>query len=280
MTTEASDNQKLGVVIPAHNEASVIQRCLKALLQSVGDTPAVKVVVAANGCSDNTVKLARSFEDAFSERGWSLGVLDIPEPGKIGALNVAESCVSGLPRIYLDADVEVGPELVRQIAIALSSPAPVYASGKMVVMPPKSLLSRLYLHAWLKTGFMRGVAQGAGVYAVNLAGRMKWCDLPQVISDDTYVRTLFDPTERVEVLAKYHWPLPEGFGNLVKARARQDAGMRELYEKFPTQLTNESKPRNKVWSVIVTNPPAFFVYVCVRLAARLKRNTNGWLRGR
>ena len=48
---------------------------------------------------------------------------------------------------------------------------------------------------------MRGVAQGAGVYADNLAGRMKWCDLPQVISDDTYVRTLFDPTERVEVLA-------------------------------------------------------------------------------
>lgn len=119
MTTEASDNLKLGVVIPAHDEASVIQRCLKALLQSVGDTPAVKVVVAANGCSDNTVKLARSFEGAFSERRWSLGVLDFSEAGKIGALNVAESSVSGLPRIYLDADVEVGPELVRQIAIAL-----------------------------------------------------------------------------------------------------------------------------------------------------------------
>lgn len=280
MTTKVSDNQQLGVVIPAHNEASVIEGCLKALLQSVDNTPSVKVVVAANGCRDNTVKLAQSFESAFLARGWTLKALDIPEAGKIGALNTAEGSVSGLARIYLDADVEVEPDLICEIADALSSDAPVYVSGKMSVIPPKSMISRLYLHAWLKTGFMRGVAQGAGVYAVNVAGRMKWRDLPQIISDDTYVRTLFAHTERVEVRAKYHWPLPEGFGNLVKARRRQDAGMRELYEKFPAQLANESKPSNKVWSVLVTNPPAFFVYVCVRLAARLKRNTNGWLRGR
>jgi glycosyltransferase involved in cell wall biosynthesis len=280
VTTEASGNQQLGVVIPAHNEASVIEGCLAALLQSGTSTPSVKVVVAANGCNDHTVTLAQSFEGAFSARGWLLDVLDIPVAGKIGALNVAERSVSGLPRIYLDADVQVEPDLICQTAAVLSSDAPVYVSGKMTVIPPKSLVSRLYLLAWMKTGFMRGVAQGAGVYAVNVAGRRKWRDLPQIISDDTYVRTLFAPSERVEVLAKYHWPLPEGFGNLVKARARQDAGMRELYEKFPAQLANESKPRNEVWSVLVTNPPAFFVYVCVRLAARLKRNTNGWLRGR
>ena len=82
------------VVIAAHNEGRNIGRCLDALL---GGTPAgsIEVVVAANGCSDDTVAVA-------TRPG--VVVLDLPEAGKAAALNAAERQVVSFPRVYLDAD--------------------------------------------------------------------------------------------------------------------------------------------------------------------------------
>src|SRR5680860_1419657 len=51
----------ISVVIPAHNEAGVIRRCLTTLLDGV-EPGALDVVVACNGCSDDTAAIARSID--------------------------------------------------------------------------------------------------------------------------------------------------------------------------------------------------------------------------
>ena len=57
------------VIIPAHNEASVIGRALFPLAPlAAGDH--VQVIVACNGCTDNTAELARRFQ--------GVTVLDLP----------------------------------------------------------------------------------------------------------------------------------------------------------------------------------------------------------
>ena len=85
------------VVIAAYNEGRVIGRCLDALLAD----PAIgrlEVVVAANGCHDDTVEQARRP---------GVIVVDLPRPGKPAALNAAERRVTSFPRVYLDADMQL-----------------------------------------------------------------------------------------------------------------------------------------------------------------------------
>ena len=47
------------IIIPAHNEASVIANTLTALLSQVRDED--EVIVVSNGCNDNTAHVARQF---------------------------------------------------------------------------------------------------------------------------------------------------------------------------------------------------------------------------
>ena len=48
------------VIIPAHNEAAVIARCLDTLLEPPRPDR-LDVVVVANGCTDDTADRARAF---------------------------------------------------------------------------------------------------------------------------------------------------------------------------------------------------------------------------
>ncbi len=61
------------VVIAAHNEAAVIERCLASLLADAASGE-FDVIVVANGCTDNTARLA--------ERRPGVRVVEIPEASK------------------------------------------------------------------------------------------------------------------------------------------------------------------------------------------------------
>ena len=110
----------LSIVIPANNEEALIGSCLEALLASDPVSGAVQVIVAANGCSDDTVPRAQAHATRFKDKGWSLRVLDLPDGGKLGALNAADAIAAGDMRAYLDADVTVSPPLMAGLVLALS----------------------------------------------------------------------------------------------------------------------------------------------------------------
>ena len=268
----------LSVIIPAHNEGLLIGGCLRALLASTG-ADNVQVIVAANGCTDQTAALAQGFAAQVAERGWSFSVLDLPQGGKPAALNAADALASYPNRAYLDADVTVSPDLLAQTIAALVQPAPVYASGR-VRITGRGPVARAYAAFWSTVPFMAQGVPGCGYFAVNAAGRARWGVFPQIISDDTFVRLQFAPAERVLLNAPYDWPIAEGFANLVKVRRRQDAGVAEITRLYPTLHRNDGTPPVRKLPLALRNPLAFAVYSAVAVMVRLSPSDLEWSRGR
>lgn len=273
----------LSIIIPAHNESEYIGACLGALLaqrRKVGLN--VEVIVAANGCTDDTVERARKYGEKFQEFGWCFNVLDIAQGGKPNALNHADAAATGDMRLYLDADVICSSDLVAQITDVLDQPEPVYASGQLLVAPAKSWITRHFADLWSRLPFMTAGVPGAGLFAVNQAGRMRWGKFPDIISDDGYVRLLFRPEERTKVAASYLWPMVEGFSALVRVRRRQNAGMAEIAEKYPELLDNDPKPSVDHPRLFLTAPISYVVYVFVLICVRLglSNGRQSWARGR
>jgi len=89
------------VIIPAHNEASVIEDCLDSIVNQQGID---HIIVPCNGCTDNTV-------DIVTNKYPSVVCLDIATPSKTNALNVAEEKAKELgisfPIFYIDADTRL-----------------------------------------------------------------------------------------------------------------------------------------------------------------------------
>lgn len=273
----------ISVIIPAHNEKAWLGRCLDALLAQDATAGVVEIIVAANACRDGTVALAQDYAARVAARGWRLQVLDLVQGGKPNALNAGEQAATGRNRVYLDADVTCDPGLLGQLRAALDTPAARYATGRLVVAPARSWVTRRYAAIWTRLPFVAGGAVGAGLFAVNPAGRARWGKFPPLISDDTFVRLQFAPGERVEVPARYHWPMVEGFGPLVRVRRRQDAGVAELRRLHPTLFENEAKAPltpGHLARMALRAPVGFAVYLAVHVAVRLRPPAADWTRGR
>ncbi|MDZ4135573.1 MAG: glycosyl transferase, partial [Paracoccaceae bacterium] len=120
-------------------------------------------------------------------------------------------------------------------------------------------------------------------FAVNKVGRARWGAFPGIISDDTFVRLQFQPSERVGCPATYDWPMIEGFAALVRVRRRQDAGVAEVRRLYPDLADHEAKPRlgaKGLAAAALRDLPGFATYAAVSVAVRLGRGKGGWVRGR
>ena len=274
----------VSVLIPAHNEADWLPACLDALCAADPVAGPVEVIVVANGCTDDTAELARRKAPAFEARGWALRVLELAQGSKLGALNAGEAAARGAVLVYLDADVLVSPPLLAQLAEALAEDAPRYASGMPQVTTSGDWVTRHYTRFWQTTGFMTHGVPGFGVFAMNRAGRARWREWPDIISDDTFARLNFRPEERIAVPAPYAWPMIEGFAPLVRVRRRQDIGVAEVEQLFPDLMRNDDAhdQMRPFWRRALADPLGALVFVAVRLTihAPIFRSANRWVRGR
>ena len=120
----------VSVIIPACNEARYIGACLKAVLSS-DPLPkhTLEVIVVANGCTDDTVSIAKRFAGMAEPRGWRLRVMDLPKGDKIMALNAGDDRAIGNIRVYLDADVVISPELLAELTLELATTRARFATG-------------------------------------------------------------------------------------------------------------------------------------------------------
>ncbi len=274
--------ERLNIIIPASNEAALIGACLEALLASQ-ITGGLKAIVVANGCKDDTAKVAQGFADRFEELGWELEVIEVERGHKPSALNAGDAACGAGPRAYLDADVIVSPKLLAQICNIFAKNTPLYASGVVKIPQAHSFISRAYARIYAQVPFMNTGVPGCGLFAVNEAGRARWGDFPDIIADDTFVRLSFAPSERVGASATYFWPVVEGWGALLRVRQRQNAGVREIGEKYPELLANDDKPgfgASDTAKMALRDPIGFAVYGAIGLLARRPVSGESWSRGR
>jgi glycosyltransferase involved in cell wall biosynthesis len=183
------------VIIPAHNEARVIGRTLDRLAPLAAGRQ-VEVIVACNGCTDNTAELARGFE--------GVRVLDVPEASKVAALNAADAAASRWPRMYLDADIEIDPRALRKVFDKLGR-------GDVLAARPAfrydtegaSRLVRSFYRARTRIPSTNNALWGAGAFALSEEGHRRFRQFPLISplfsGDDLFVDQQFLPSEK-EVL--------------------------------------------------------------------------------
>src|SRR3954462_6356852 len=95
----------ISVIIPAHNEANVIERTLSELMSGAHPNE-LEVIVVCNGCTDDTATRARNAGTGYAAKhAINFQVIDTPTPGKINALNLGDKAATAFPRLYIDADI-------------------------------------------------------------------------------------------------------------------------------------------------------------------------------
>ncbi|MGH8868270.1 MAG: glycosyltransferase [Actinomycetes bacterium] len=214
------------MVIPAHDEAAVVERCLRALLADARPGE-FEVVVVANGCADDTALRAKTAETLLP---CDVLVLELAVASKSAALRAGDGAVSVYPRLYVDADVVCPTASARALVDALKEPAAELAVPERVLdLTEVTRSARAYLRTWEGFPWVRVQPSGRGVYGLSHTGRRRLGGFPDVVADDYWVTTRF-PEDAVRVVSEAPVTIPPApsVRALVRARTRMFAGNLQL----------------------------------------------------
>ena len=178
------------VIIPAHDEAAVIGRCLDCLFAGAPVAPGMQVIVVANGCGDATAEFARGHLP-------KVRVIELERGSKTGAINAGIAAANHGALVVLDADVLCSYACARALIEAVTEP------GIMVAAPAirldtatASAAVRAYYRVWERQPYARAAKGGAGCYALSPEASARIGEFPDVIADDIWLHTRFDDAER------------------------------------------------------------------------------------
>lgn len=267
------------IVIAAHNEESVIDRCISALFEQ-RDTGELEIVVAANGCTDRTASVARN-------RG--VRVVETDRAGKANALNLADEIAIGFPRIYLDADIVLEPGAVTALGAALAADTRSCAAvpARELEVDGRPLIVRGYTAISSRLPAFRDGLFGRGVIALSERGRSRFTTFPELVADDLFLDSLYTPVEKLFVdSVKVRVGTPLRTRDLVRRLVRVRRGNAELRASVESGETDisvrGSDPTAWITEVVLPEPrllPAGAVYAIVTLwaalVARVKRSPSG-----
>jgi glycosyltransferase involved in cell wall biosynthesis len=259
------------IIIPAHNEAGVIQDTLQSLLSNKLDR-ALQIIVVANGCNDDTARLAREVHGPIQ-------VIESPIGNKTHALNLGDRAARYFPRAYLDADVQLSENALQMVVdafkdsncrIAAPTPRHEYRGWNPILAG--------YYQLWRSLPYVRKAIMGSGFYAIDRKLRSRFAEFPSLTADDKFIRNLTRPEERRVVEDCYsHVNMPETFADLLKVKTRWTYGNMELAVARPDLNENDQDRYKGVPGHLLVRPwlwphiPAFvFVYAYTRHAARKK----------
>jgi hypothetical protein len=258
------------VIIPAHNEAAVIERTLRALYAD-GLAHSFETVLVCNNCSDGTARLARDL-------GLPIQVIETATPGKVNAIRLGESTLPRLPRIYLDADVTTSGRAIYATLEHLRT-------GGIAGRPPHryetsscSLLAAAYFRAKGRLPGVQSDLCGGGIYGLSDTARSRFGAFPDVTADDLFAARITKPHEIriIDTDATIVYP-PQTLRAIFKVNQRVLSGNREL--KQDQSLGVDSTARDTAKSLLAQfRKPAWafdaLIYALVVVAGRLTLKLN------
>lgn len=257
--------QLLSVVIPAHDEARVVGRCLTQLRPLIEGGEA-EVVLVANGCEDDTAAVARATP--------GVTVLELPAASKPAALNAGDSAATGFPRVYLDADVEISADALRALGAALDGDAALVGAPRVrFELDGRPWLVRAYFEIFARLPYVGSGLVGLGVYGLSRSGRDRFAQFPALTADDLFVQRHFAPGER-RVLPDHTFAVqvPHSLTGLLAVRTRAARGAAELASVSQTGTTATSSAR-ALAGLVRSEPrllPAAGVYLTVTITAKIR----------
>ena len=259
----------LSIIIPAHNEASVVARTLNSILSNKLDRP-LQVIVVANGCTDETAEIVKTFAGRVE-------LVETPVGNKSNALNLGDKVARHDLRAYLDADIELSEDALQRVVDAFKNPRTRLAMprAKHVYRGRNFFLSGYYA-LWRSMPYVRKGAMGGGFYCIDKELRSRFREFPALTADDKFMRNLARPSERCVVEGCHATvTMPQTFGDLLKVKTRWTFGNLELAAARPDLNVNDKSKHEGALLHLLMRPwlwlhvPAFvFVYFYAQVAAR------------
>jgi glycosyltransferase involved in cell wall biosynthesis len=273
-SSPAARRPPVSVIVPAHNEATVIGRCLRALDRAL--SAADEVIVVCNGCTDATARVARAALPAAR-------VEELQQASKAAALNHGDALATRFPRLYVDADVVLSPGSLDALVEALAHGVELVAPAARYDLAASSRAVRAYYSIWAQLPSVAGDTVGKGVYGLSAAGRARFAAFPAVLADDHFVRDAVPPGRRAVVAAAQSTvQAPRTLRAVLRRKTRSVAGNRQVDRSSPV-ARRRARRRRLEWLGVIRRRPALILhaplFVAVSTVPRLIARLRG-LRGR
>lgn len=227
---------RVSLLIPAYNEARVIEQKIRNSLSLDYPAHKLEIVVACDGSRDNTPELAREFADGVRVR-----VLDYPvNRGKIAILNASVPELQGEIVVFSDASAMLYPDSVRQLVANFADPEVGAASGRYTVIKATEVaIGKSEDFYWKYETFLKATesslssAPGAHGHLHAIRKELYPYPPPGTINDDYVIpvsvlskgfRCIYDPSAIVYEEAREM----TGFGRRVRIMIGNLQQMREI----------------------------------------------------
>lgn len=235
----------LAVVIPAHNEASLIEQCITSIRESALCPDACAIVVVADNCTDETARLAIAAGARVLERR------DEERRGKGYALQMAFDRLQeeGFDAfLVIDADSVVSLNLISAVKERLESGAPAVQCRYRVANRDASLRAGLMDAAFLAFNVLRPKGRSGWGFSAGILGngfalhRETLQKLPytaaSIVEDLEYHLRLVAAGEKVDFIdqATVFGEMPGGSEAARSQRSRWEGGRLRMAREWVPRL--------------------------------------------
>ncbi|MFH1779867.1 MAG: glycosyltransferase family 2 protein [Candidatus Micrarchaeota archaeon] len=227
------------VIIPTFNDEDSIADTIKSVLNLDYPKNLLKVMVVNDGSTDNTLKIAKSFES----KGVTL--LSKPNGGKASALNTALRLIKTELVATLDSDSYVAPDSLKQMIGFFDDASVGAVTCKMLVWQPKTHLEKLQSIEYVLTVFSRrllsfldaiNVTPGPlSVFRRKVFDEVGLYDEDNILEDQEIALRIQAHNWRIEAAmdAKVYTSTPKNFSGLIRQRVRwHRGGIRNILKHY------------------------------------------------
>ena len=259
------------VIVPAHNESSVIEACLDSIINQSGID---HIIVPCNGCTDDTVEIVET-------KYPSVVCLDIETPSKTNALNVAEAKAQELgvsyPIFYIDADTQLSENSIQHITSTmqnsttlLSAPTPIIDTSK------SSWLVKTYYKVWINLPYIKEGVIATCSFIVSEEGRKRFGKFADVIGDDGFIRCHFKNKEISNIEgAEIYIRAPKDIFSLIKIKTRARLGNMELIARNKCPVIEKKNYGNVMKSRLLSKDLfSTAIYILIAMIIRVRANSQ------